>query len=61
MLCCKLSTCLQGSQRAEVLLDSMHFFALPQTLLSFAQGEAVVLVMMRFVEAVTAFGEPAFR
>ena len=51
----------QGSQKAAALLDQMNFFALPQILLSFGQAEAVVLIMMRFVEAAAAVGEPFFR
>jgi len=35
----------------------MDFFALPQTLLKFAQAEAEVLIMMRYVDAAAAFGE----
>ncbi|KAL0036203.1 hypothetical protein WJX79_007899 [Trebouxia sp. C0005] len=51
----------QGRQRAKSLLDGMDFFALPQTLVKFAQAEAVVLVMMRYVDATAAFGEQFFR
>ena len=39
----------------------MNFFALPQTLVKFAQAEAVVLIMMRYVDAAAAFVEQFFR
>ena len=44
-----------------MLLDNMHFFPESQTLLAYGQGEAVVMVMMRFVEAAAALGEAFFR
>lgn len=52
---------LQSSQRAQTLLENMHFFSVAHTLLAYGQGEAVVTVMMRFVEAAAALGEPFFR
>ena len=54
-------SCLQGGQRAQALLDDMRIHSLSSTLLSYGQGEAVVTVMMRFLEAAAAFGEPFFR
>ncbi|DBA95921.1 TPA: hypothetical protein ACH3X1_001448 [Trebouxia sp. C0004] len=51
----------QGRQHAKSLLDGMDFFALPQTLVKFAQAEAVVLIMLRYVDAAAAFGERFFR
>lgn len=53
--------CAQGCQRAKTLLDGMNFFALSPTLVKFAQAEAVVLIVMRYVDAAAAFGEQFFR
>ena len=44
-----------------MLLDNMHFFSVSHTLLAYGQGEAVVMVMMRFVEAAAILGEAFFR
>lgn len=44
-----------------MLLDNMHFFSVSHTLLAYEQGEAVVMVMMRFVEAAAILGEGFFR
>ena len=52
---------LQSSQLAQMLLDNMRFFSLAHTLLAYGQGEAVVMVMMRFVEAAAAMGDAFFR
>lgn len=52
---------VQSCERAQMLLDNMHFFSVAHTLLAYGQGEAVVTVMMRFVEAAAALGEPFFR
>lgn len=51
----------QSSHQAQTLLDHVGFFPLSHTLLLYGQGEAVVMVMMRFVEAAAALGEPFFR
>ena len=51
---------MQDTQQAEELLSRMNFFKLPHVLASFGQSEAVLLIMMRFVEA-AAFGEAFFR
>ncbi len=61
LLCCKNAVCAQGCQRAKSLLDGMDFFALPQTLVKFGRAEAVVLILMRYVDAAAAFGEQFFR
>lgn len=60
-LCHDSDCAMQSRQQAQTLLDNMHFFSLSHTLLSYGQGEAVVMVMMRFVEAAAALGEPFFR
>ena len=52
---------MQSSQQAQSLLDNMGFFSLSHTLLLYGQGEAVVMVMMRFVEAAAALGDAFFR
>lgn len=52
---------VQSSERAQMLLDNMHFFSVAHTLLAYGQGEAVVTVMIRLVEAAAALGEPFFR
>ena len=44
-----------------MLLDNMRFFSVSHTLLAYGQGEALVLVMMRFIEAAAALGDSFFR
>lgn len=62
MLASQLFVCaMQSSHQAQTLLDTMGFFFLSHTLLLYGQGEAVVMLMMRFVEAAAALGEPFFR
>ena len=52
---------LQAVQQAETLLKAMDFVGLPHVLASFGQSEAVLLILMRFVEAAAALGDAFFR
>ena len=52
---------LQANQQAGTLLKDMDFFGLPHVLTSFGQSEAVLLILMRFVEAAAALGDTFFR
>ena len=60
-LCPQFESDVQSNERAQMLLDNMHFFSVSHTLLAYGQGEAVVMVMMRFVEAAAILGEAFFR
>lgn len=43
------------------MLKDIDFFSLPQTLVDAAQPEAVVQVMMRFIDAAAALGDDFIR
>lgn len=62
--CSILSSCISSLFRclqAAALLNDIDFFSLPQSLVDAAQAEAVVQIMLRFLDAAAALGDGFLR